>query len=186
MRAAHQGLWWGEPQSCRGSCCPWLALLWGSFRPVHILLYIPFQCDPMAGGPQLSSGGTGCGKSEAACRGESISGALSVWPGTEVSASAEGARYKPHDSLAFSVLSASLLLHMETAWDYLKLKIFIFSSFVAEEANEGKCSLWRLHRRRDLFPANIQIRCWLWWLGHKVQWLYQMWCWNGWCYHWRK
>lgn len=68
----------GRAPELQRELCPWLALLWGSFRPVHILLYIPFQCDPMAGGPQLSSGGTGCGKSEAACRGESISGALSV------------------------------------------------------------------------------------------------------------
>lgn len=79
MRAAQQRGCDGESSGAAGwSCCPWPAALWGSFRPLHIVIYVLFQCDPVAGGPQLSSGGTGCGESEAACRGESISRALPV------------------------------------------------------------------------------------------------------------
>lgn len=81
--------------------------------------------------------------------------------------------------ILLSLLSAEhlpFLLIWERCLSLFKIIFFVFFSFVAKEANECKCSLRRFYRGRDFFPADIQIWCWLRWLGHKVRWLPHMWC----------
>lgn len=113
----------------------------GVCSSLHILVYVLFQCDPVAGGPQLSSGGAGCGQSEAAGRGESICRALPVRPGTDISPALRMLSTNHTTPWPFLCSVSPFYSTWKLCLGLSKIKVFIFSSFVAEEADEGKCSL---------------------------------------------